>query len=91
MPSRVPAPSQPIEVFEYPETESRQRVKLERLRRERDSGKITKALDHLRGKCHSKENLYPYTLEAVKSLATLGEISELFRNEFGLWHSPLIT
>jgi methylmalonyl-CoA mutase N-terminal domain/subunit len=83
--------SQPIEVFEYPETESRQRVKLERLRRERDSGKIHKALDHLRGKCYSKENLYPYTLEAVKSLATLGEISELFRNEFGLWHSPLIS
>jgi methylmalonyl-CoA mutase N-terminal domain/subunit len=88
---RGSGPSQPIEVFEYPETESRQRVKLERLRRERDSGKIHKALDHLRGKCHSKENLYPYTLEAVKSLATLGEISELFRNEFGLWHSPLIT
>jgi methylmalonyl-CoA mutase, N-terminal domain len=84
-------PPQPIEVYEYPETESRQRIKLKRLRQERDSLKVEKALETLRSKCHSRENLYPYTLEAVKALATLGEISRLFRQEFGLWHSPLIT
>lgn len=83
--------SQPIEVFEYPETETRQRNKLRRLRQERDSARVDKAMDTLRNKCHTKENLYPYVLEAIKGLATLGEIEDLFRNEFGLWPSPLIS
>ncbi|MEW6670320.1 MAG: methylmalonyl-CoA mutase family protein [Thermodesulfobacteriota bacterium] len=80
----------PIEVFEYPETFSRQKAKLDRLRRQRDPEKVSRRLDSLRRKCHSGENLYPYCLEAVKDLVTLGEIEELFREEFGLWSFPLI-
>jgi len=80
----------PIEVFEYPETFSRQKAKLERLRKERNKNKVRECLDILKDKCHSEENLYPHCLEAVKSLATLGEIEELFREEFGLWDFPLI-
>ena len=80
----------PIEVFEYPETYSRQKAKLDRLRDERSENKVKECLDNLRDKCHSEENLLPYCLEAVKNLATLGEIEELFREEFGLWDFPLI-
>ncbi len=83
--------SQPIEVFEYPETESRQRAKLKDLRGQRDAARVEKVMDTLRSKCHTKENLYPYVLEAIKALATLGEIEGLFRKEFGLWPSPLVT
>jgi methylmalonyl-CoA mutase N-terminal domain/subunit len=79
-----------IDVFEYPETYSRQKEKLERLRKERDDQKVKECLDTLRKKCHTEENLYPYTLEAVKNLVTLGEIEELFREEYGLWNFPLI-
>ena len=90
MPSQG-GPSQPIEVFEYAETESRQRAKLMELRRQRDAARVEKAMDNLRRKCHSDENLYPHVLEAIKALATLGEIQGLFRKEFGLWPSPLVT
>ena len=85
------AVSQEIEVFEYPETYSRQKAKLDRLRKERNQKKVDECLRVLREKCHSDENLYPYTLEAVKNLVTLGEIEEVFREEFGLWTFPLIS
>ena len=79
-----------IKVFEYPETVSRQKIKLERLRRERDNKKVAMCLNTLKEKCHSKENLYPYTIDAIKNLVTLGEIEDVFREEFGLWTFPLV-
>jgi methylmalonyl-CoA mutase N-terminal domain/subunit len=78
-----------IDVFKYPETYTRQKAKLEQLRRERDPKKVKECLAAIRDKCHSDENLYPYTIAAVKNLATLGEIEEVFREEFGLWAFPL--
>ena len=80
----------PIEVFEYPETFSRQKMKLEKIRKERNSVIVDKNLRTLREKCHTDENLFPIVWETVKSLATLGEIEEVFREEFGLWQCPLI-
>ncbi len=82
--------STPIEVFEYPEAYSKQKEKLERLRKERDDGSVKDCLETLRKKCHSNENLFPYCKQAVKNRVTLGEIEELFREEFGLWSFPLI-
>jgi methylmalonyl-CoA mutase N-terminal domain/subunit len=80
----------PIEVFEYPETFSRQKMKLEKIRKDRNSVIVDKNLKTLREKCHTDENLFPIVWETVKSLATLGEIEEVFREEFGLWQCPLI-
>ncbi len=80
----------PIEVYRYPETYTRQKAKLDLLRKERSDQKVKECLNVLRDKCHSDENLYPYTLDAVKNLVTLGEIEEVFREEFGLWSFPLI-
>ena len=84
------AKTTPIQVYEYPETYSRQKAKLERLRKERNGKKVKEAMDILREKCHTTENLYPHCLEAVRNLVTLGEIEELFREEFGLWSFPLL-
>ena len=85
------ASTQEIEVFEYPETYTRQKAKLDRLRKERSQQKVDECLNVLRDKVQTDENLYPYTMEAVKNLVTLGEIEELFRDEFGLWTFPLIS
>jgi methylmalonyl-CoA mutase N-terminal domain/subunit len=82
--------SRDIDVFEYPETATRQRAKLERLRRERDKTEVARCIAILREKCHGTENLYPYTIDAVKNLVTLGEIEQVFREEFGLWAFPLV-
>lgn len=79
-----------IDVFRYPETASGQVEKLKTLRASRDNQKVQETLKVLREKCHSDENLMPYTIEAVRASATLGEIEEVFREEFGLWQFPLI-
>jgi methylmalonyl-CoA mutase N-terminal domain/subunit len=80
----------PIDVYEYPETLSRQKAKLDKLRKERSDHKVMESLAILRDACHSGENLMPHCINAVKNLVTLGEIEELFREEFGLWAFPLL-
>lgn len=80
----------PIDVYEYPETFTRQKTKLEKLRKERNDQNVKESLAILRDKCHSEENLMPHCIDAVKNLVTLGEIEELFREEFGLWAFPLL-
>jgi len=79
-----------VEVFRYPEdAEKRQNEKLNKLRKKRDQEKLDAALSTLRQKCHEDVNLMPYIKEAVLAYGTLGEIEEIFREEFGLWQFPL--
>jgi methylmalonyl-CoA mutase, N-terminal domain len=79
-----------VEVFRYPENaEKRQKEKLENLRKKRDKEKVENALATLRQKCHEDVNLMPYIKDVVLAYGTLGEIEEVFREEFGLWQFPL--
>jgi len=80
----------PIEIFRISATAERQRAKLERLRKERDEDQKKACLSKLKEKCHSGENLLPLVLEAVKAEATIGEITDIFRQEFGVWTMPLM-
>ncbi|MGG0720342.1 methylmalonyl-CoA mutase family protein [Robertmurraya massiliosenegalensis] len=81
---------QKVEVFRYPETaEAKQKEKLERLRQKRDAKKVEEKLNVIREMCHQDVNLMPYIKDAVLEYATLGEIEEVFREEFGLWQFPL--
>jgi len=79
----------PVEIFRYPETESRQKEKLRVLRSKRDRGAWQKAMDGLRQCCQEGGNLMPPVMEAVRARATLGEIQGVFRESFGLWDFPL--
>jgi methylmalonyl-CoA mutase N-terminal domain/subunit len=80
-----------VPVFRYPEdAEQKQKDKLVALRKRRDNAKLEQALAVLREKCHEDTNLMPYIKDAVKEYATLGEIEEIFREEFGLWQFPLV-
>lgn len=78
----------PTETFVSPETVERQKKKLEKLKKERDSNKTKLTLDEVRQKCHEDENLMPAVMEAVKAGATLAEITNVFRKEFGTWTKP---
>lgn len=79
----------PMEIFRYPETESRQREKLRALRERRDPIRWQKALEQVRQCCMEGGNLMPVVLEAVRARATLGEIQGVFRECFGSWEFPL--
>jgi len=74
----------PIEVFRPPEdTADKQRRKLMKLREGRDSEKVKQVLKEVERLAASEENLVPVLVEAVKSYATVGEISNVFRRSFG--------
>ncbi|MFM6976505.1 MAG: methylmalonyl-CoA mutase [Sphingobacteriaceae bacterium] len=57
--------------------------KLSRLKAERNSGAVADALVALAKAAAGTENLMPYILTAVEAYATLGEIADTLRHEFG--------
>ncbi|MCI0846922.1 MAG: methylmalonyl-CoA mutase, partial [Chloroflexi bacterium] len=57
--------------------------RLERLRKERDGGKVKAALERLEQVAKTEENTVPVILECVENHCTLGEISQVFRGVFG--------
>jgi methylmalonyl-CoA mutase, N-terminal domain len=66
------------------EVERGQGEQLRKLRAEREGASVARRLDALRKAARDeRENLVPFISEAVKSLATLGEISDALRDVFG--------
>ena len=65
------------------EAERQQIASLEKLRSERDSGKVQAALSRLAETARGTDNTVPAILECVESYATLGEICQVFRDIFG--------
>ncbi|TCC82917.1 methylmalonyl-CoA mutase [Pedobacter hiemivivus] len=60
-----------------------QTEKLNKLKAERDSNVVEKALNDLSNAAKSTDNLMPFILAAVEAYATLGEIADVMRNVFG--------
>jgi methylmalonyl-CoA mutase N-terminal domain/subunit len=72
-----------------PQGYDRQVARLERLRRERDSGRVGQALDRLRLACQGTENTMPCLLDCVRAYATLGEIVDVMKEVFGVYQEPV--
>jgi methylmalonyl-CoA mutase N-terminal domain/subunit len=66
-----------------PEIELRQRERTARVRSERDSAAVEKALESVRNVARGDENLLPPMREALALRATVGEICAVLREEFG--------
>jgi methylmalonyl-CoA mutase N-terminal domain/subunit len=60
-----------------------QMAALNRLRSERNAGRVARALDDLRAAAASGANLLPVLVETVKTYATIGEICGVLREVFG--------
>jgi methylmalonyl-CoA mutase N-terminal domain/subunit len=73
-----------------PRYEREQIERLRKLRAERDGQRWSSAMDGLREAIRSEENLMEPVLEAVRAYATVGEIVELMRDEYGTWREPEI-
>ena len=72
------------------EAYERQLRRLQRIRKERDAKKHSRALDGLRKACEGDDNTMPLILDAVRAEATLGEICDVMRAVFGVWEEPLL-
>ncbi|MCE7947350.1 MAG: methylmalonyl-CoA mutase [Chloroflexi bacterium CFX4] len=63
----------------------RQVARLQALRQERDNERVGSTLAALREAARGTQNLMPFILEAARSYATLQEIMDVFRAEFGIY------
>lgn len=66
----------------------RQVARLQQLKQERDNVRVGETLNALRQAAKGTENNMPYILEAVRAYATLGEITDVFREVFGVYQEP---
>jgi methylmalonyl-CoA mutase N-terminal domain/subunit len=73
-----------------PQGEQRQIARLERLRQKRDNERVGETLVALRDAARGTDNLMPFILDAVRAYATLQEITDVFRDEFGVYQEPAI-
>ncbi|WP_277555626.1 acyl-CoA mutase large subunit family protein [Halobaculum limi] len=65
------------------EEEQAQIDRVEQLRDDRDSEAVEDALAGLRDACQGEANVMPHIVDAVKAYATVGEICDVMREEFG--------
>ncbi|MDX1991327.1 MAG: methylmalonyl-CoA mutase family protein [bacterium] len=72
-----------------PQGYERQIARLNALRMERDNEGVQQRLDALRQACEDNENVMPYLIEAAKAYATLGEITDVMREVFGIYQEPV--
>ena len=72
---------------DFSSLETAQKLRLEDFKTRRDSGNTSQALEGIRSAARSTENLIPPIIEAVQASATLGEISQVLREEWGA-HDP---
>jgi len=73
-----------------PEIERRQIERIQAVRARRDAAAYAKAVEALRDACMSSKNLVPYVLDAVRAYATLGEVSDVFREAYGVYREPAV-
>lgn len=66
----------------------RQLQRLNEVRRERDNNLVQAKLKALKTAAEHDENTMPYIIEAVRAYATLGEITNIFRDVFGTYIEP---
>ncbi|MBW2120848.1 MAG: methylmalonyl-CoA mutase, partial [Deltaproteobacteria bacterium] len=66
-----------------PEVEKRQRQKLKSVREARDTNRVKEKLEAVKRAAERTDNLVPPIIDAVRSYATVGEISDTLRSVFG--------
>jgi len=77
-----------LKIDEAVETEQIERTA--RFKASRDMAKVERRLKQLADACRHGGNVMPVLVDAVKDYASLGEISDVYRQVFGLYREPII-
>src|SRR5687767_2258962 len=64
--------------------------KVGRFKASRDMARVERRLKQLADACRNGDNVMPVLVDAVKDYASLGEISDVYREVFGLYREPII-
>ena len=79
----------PLEILQIsPQSEKAQIERLQRFRQQRDQDAVRRALQRLRHAASGEDNIFPYILDAVRAYGTVGEISDVLRNVWGVYEEP---
>jgi methylmalonyl-CoA mutase N-terminal domain/subunit len=79
----------PIDILKIDHTVEEQQVeRVRKVKRERDSAKAREMLGRVHAAARNGDNLMPHLIEAVKHDVTLGEISDVYREVFGVYRDP---
>jgi methylmalonyl-CoA mutase N-terminal domain/subunit len=84
VPEEIPIPMLKIDH----ELEERQIQRVRKMKRKRNSVAVREALARVSEACRSGENLMEPICEAIRRDTTVGEISDVFRSEFGVYKDP---
>jgi methylmalonyl-CoA mutase N-terminal domain/subunit len=64
--------------------------RLKEVKNERNNLKVKESLEELKKAIKRDENLMPYIIEAVRHYATVGEITQVLKDEYGVFKEPPI-
>ena len=79
----------PIPLLEIDDkVEEDQIARLNAVRRKRDNKAVKKSLEDIKNACKKGENVMPYCIEAVKNLASVQEICDVYREVYGEYRDP---
>jgi methylmalonyl-CoA mutase N-terminal domain/subunit len=81
----------PLEILYIDESvEEKQKADVAELRRTRDGKAVSSSLAALRQACAEGKNVMPPLVDAVKTYATVGEISDVMREVFATYEEPAV-
>ena len=79
----------PLDILRIdPAIEERQVARVRAFKQTRNQARAHERLAAVRRACSDGENLMPPLIAAVKEGVTLGEICDVYREEFGVYHDP---
>jgi methylmalonyl-CoA mutase N-terminal domain/subunit len=79
-----------VEIHQFnPKVAEEQKKKLIEIKTQRNENEVKDALHGLKKAAQTDDNVMPHILKAVKSYATLGEITRVFKEVFGEFKEPI--
>jgi methylmalonyl-CoA mutase N-terminal domain/subunit len=83
--------SQDVELHEYNGASATKHIRsLKQVRRERSSRAVMKTLSELAAATKAGKNVMPYLVDCCKAYATVGEMTGVFREQFGEFNEPSV-
>ena len=86
---QVAPEERPLELLKIePEVERGQIERVKKIKKERNQAVVTEHLGRIHAAARNGTNLMPPLIDAVKEYCTLGEISDIYRDVFGVYRDP---
>ncbi|MFC1849315.1 methylmalonyl-CoA mutase [candidate division CSSED10-310 bacterium] len=73
-----------------PDVIKQQNISLQDVKTNRNNQTVAEALSQLKKAAQTNENVMPHIITAVRCYATLGEITNIFKDVFGVFNEPIV-